>query len=536
MSTIWNLFKLLLNEKMSFGHGRKVWKTALTIFFYLLVMAGLTTAFSFAFVRFVAVGLYPGVDLLALLLLFTQILSFALALGAIIKNLYQSKDNDFLMALPCSNNDIFLSKIMVLYVYEFVANALYTVPILIAFSFVFNVSVGFWLLSVLFLFLFPLMSLVFAGFVSVPVILIVNKLKKHPAAAIVILLLLSAGLLALYMFFLISLTEQIDFTGQQNTILTNVNNVIADTATYTFIFRFMAQCLLATSGWWWKLLCILAVTAIFFGLTVVMVKKLYFNLAMKNSETSNIQTHKIGKNFVESPFKSIIRKETYSLFRAPGTVFQYFLFTILMPFIVLMYDRLLLSITVNSTGQALILASHVLVVAIMSTLSNVVSASAISREGGNFYITKMIPTSPRVQVYAKVVFNIIFTYLALIVTGVITGFFTSIPIWCNVLSILGGMVIAFGHILTSILIDAKKPVLDWFDINDIDKMSKNSIISMALGLLFAFVMFFVMVPFAGTVHTVIPWLVMLAVASAYTLVIFLVFHFRINKIYAKVGC
>ena len=540
MSTVWELFKFQIDEKMSFKGGKsktsKVLRLIFTIFLYVLIIAGASVGLSFVFLRFVTIGLYPDVHLFAVLLLFTQILSFAIALGSISKNLYHSKENDFLMALPCDHKQLFLSKFLVLYFYELLANTLYTLPILISFAVICKVAVGYYFMGILFLFLLPFISLVFAGFCSVPIMYVINLLKKKPVVETIVMLLVVAGLLAVYMYFLISLTGSIDFNGKQNSILTDVNTIIANISTYSFIFKFLAQCLLVKTGWWWMLIVIISVTALFMFLTILLVKRFYFNLSMKNSETTSNKVERAKKDYVEPAFKSILRKETYTLFRAPGNVFQYFLFTILMPFIVLAYDKLLSSVTVNQTGQAMIVASHVLVVAILAMLSNLISATAISREGGNFYITKMAPTSPRMQVYAKIVFNLIFTFSSLILTAILTSFFTNIPIIYNILTTLASMIMAFGHILTSILIDLRKPSLDWFDINDLDKSSKSPKISMALGLLFAFLMFLIVVSFASTTHTIIPWVILFSAVSAYTLIILLIYHFKINEIYKKVEC
>ncbi len=538
MSTVWNLSKLQLDESINlFKKGKttnKVLKTILTIFLYVLIIAVVSVILCFAFLRFVTIGLLPSVNLFAVLLLFTQMLSFIIAICSVIKNLFYSKQNDFLMALPCSHNQVFLSKLLVLYFFELIANTLYTLPILIAYSLIATVSIGYYFMSLLFLFLLPLISLVFAGFVSIPIIYITNKLKQVPAVASVIIVLLVACLLGLYMWLIISFTKSIDFNSGQTSIITNINGIVNNIAGYAYIFEFAAECILANAGWWWRLLCIIAITLIFAVLTILFAKKCFFNLAMKNSETTTKQAKKAGKDYVESSFKSIIRKEVKTLFRAPGSVFQYFIFTILMPFIVLMYDLLLTSVTVNQTGQALIVASHVLVVAILAMLSSIVSATTISREGGNFYIAKISPSSPRTQIYAKIVFNLMFTYPALILTGVITWLFTDISLVYNILTIVAAMIISFGHIITSILLDLRKPVLDWFDANEIENVSKSTKISMVLGLVYAFIMFIIMVCFAGSVHTVIPWLILFGFVTVYSLIVFLIYHFKVNDLYKKV--
>ena len=252
MPTILKLFKLQIDEKMNIFRSGKWWKVLLTIFLYLAIIAGASVGLIYAFIRFNGIGLAVDTNLFAVLLMFTQILSFAIALGSIIKNLYHSKENDLLMSLPCSHNQVFISKLMVLYFYELVANTLYTTPIFIMYSFVSNVNIGYYFLCLLFLFLLPLMSLVFAGFFSIPIMYISNKLKKYPVWSSVVLVVVVAVLVGLYMYLIISFTSSIDFSGKQSTILSNINDIIARISVYSGVFRFMAEGILAETGWWGK--------------------------------------------------------------------------------------------------------------------------------------------------------------------------------------------------------------------------------------------------------------------------------------------
>ncbi len=534
MNTVWKLFRLQIDERIDIFKKGKKWKVILPILSYIVLIALISLALTYAFSWFIRIGLYADSNLLAILLLFTQILSFAIALGSIIKNLYNSKDNDLLMSLPCSHNQIFLSKLLVIYAFELIANTLYTAPIFIMFGIITSSSVGYYFMSILFLILLPLLSLVLAGFFSIPLIYIVNKLKKNTTIASICLVLCVAVILGLYMFLIISFTDTIDFSSNQYTILRNVNNLISQIATYTVVFKGMAEGMLMVTGWWWKDLILLCVIGIFLLFTLLIVRKTYFKLSMKNKEMAYKTTLKPKFNQTMGAFRSIIVKEAKTLFREPGNIFQYFIFTLLMPFIVLLYDKMLFSITVNQTGQAMIVASHVLVVAILAMLSNMISATAVSREGGNFYITKMAPTSPRKQMNAKIVFNLIFTYSSLIVTMIFTAIFTDISFVHNLLCTIAVAIISLGHIITSIFIDLKKPVLDWYDSNEIEKISKSTRYSMLLALAFAFVMFLIVVVFAPTKHTIWPWSILISVVSCYTILMVLLYHFKINRLYEKV--
>ena len=59
---------------------------------------------------------------------------------------------------------------------------------------------------------------------------------------------------------------------------------------------------------------------------------------------------------------------------------------------------------------------------------------------------------------------------------------------------------------------------------------------MVLGLIFAFLMFIIVVVFAPTSHTELPWYILIGSVSLYTIAIMIYYHLRINKIYQKVEC
>ena len=118
-----------------------------------------------------------------------------------------------------------------------------------------------------------------------------------------------------------------------------------------------------------------------------LINSILINILIKDSELSHAleiveSAYNMGVDaFIvqDHGFASLLKKETLCIFRSPTDIFEYFLFTLLMPFIVFTYDQLLTTITVNQAGINMIAGAHVMVVAILAMLSNIVSASAISR-------------------------------------------------------------------------------------------------------------------------------------------------------------
>ena len=75
---------------------------------YLLIIAVLTIACYVLLLKFVLLGFKINAELVSLVLLITQIISLCFAVGNTIKVLFQNKDNELLMSLPVSPNQVFV--------------------------------------------------------------------------------------------------------------------------------------------------------------------------------------------------------------------------------------------------------------------------------------------------------------------------------------------------------------------------------------------------------------------------------------------
>ena len=131
-----------------------------------------------------------------------------------------------------------------------------------------------------------------------------------------------------------------------------------------FIYYQLGNSMFTFTSWWWILIyLVMCLILVFF--TIIFTRYYYFKTATMLFE-SNVIKVKDKKYNHRSPFMSLLFKEIYCIFRSPGAVFEYFLFTLLMPFVVVAYDKLLMSVTVNEAGTNMIAGSHVMVVAIMA--------------------------------------------------------------------------------------------------------------------------------------------------------------------------
>ncbi len=535
-STLWELFKLQIDERVDLFKNTNPKKVIFALLKYLIIIAVATIALIFVFLRFETIGLVVNEDTFGFLLLVTQVLSFAIALASIFKTLYFSKDNDLLLSLPCSNNQVFISKLMVLYAYELIANTLYTLPILIAYGITATtpVSIAFYVFIPVFLLILPLLALVVAAIISLPLMAIIKRIRGHTVISIISIIILAGALVGLYMWFVTSIASSLDFNAQQSSLLISVNSLISDIANYTWYFKFIGNGMLFVGSWWWNWLFILAFTVVCFMIAYAVMKPLYFRLSAQGLETTNRNKERKTNYHYATPFASILGKEFLTMFRSPSSVFSYTIFAILMPFIVMMYDKLLFSLNVNTTGVNMVVASHLLVICILCVMSNLMSATTISREGGNFYLAKISPISIKLQTRAKILFNVIITYAGLLLTYLFTSIFIEIDPLQNFLCIVFAMIFSLGHIVLNIMLDLRKPVLDWYDASEIDKISKAPKQSMWIGLLITIILFALLFVLAFfPVMPALPWILAGIVVLTFTSIVITIFELKVNKLYER---
>ena len=484
---IYNLFKLQFDEKFDILKTGNIKKMLGAIFKYILLIAGLTLAFYVLFMKLSLIGFLTDVNLLSIVFLVTQVISLIFAVGHTIKNLFQSKDNELLMSLPASPNQVFVSKIILSYVQEVMINATFTLPLLLSVSFLGGSAYGFGLyfyliLPVLMLIL-PIFPLALALLLSIPVSMILKFFKKHIVLSIITIVAFIALFVLFYVKIVSGFAQGFNIASKQIETVRKINKAIASFASVNYLYLALAKGVMQVSKIYMPLLFLVLGLGVF-AVAFLVVKPFFFKMAMGNLEHS-VTKEKVGEFKKEPVLWSLIKKEFLTVFRSPGQIFDYFLFVILMPFIVVVFDNMLIDLVVNQAGRQMINGAHVIIVAVFATLSNIYSSSAISREGANFYIIKTMPINFYTQTLAKIIFNAMFSVGAIILTGIVTCFYMNVAV--AILTTLISVFISLAHIFSCFDRDLKSPTLDWYDGGDISKVNKNTTKGIISGLLIALI-------------------------------------------------
>lgn len=530
MPTILKLLKLQIDNKTDAFKTKSIKKMSISIFKRVLILIALFLVIGYGVLRLTTLGFKINAEFLGIVLLVLQVVSLVFGVGSIITNLYLSKDNELLMGLPATPNQLFLSKILLIYFQELSINATLSIPLFLALGVFGGMGLEFYLCIPIFIFILPLLPLVIASFISLPVMVVIKFLKKHMLLSIILLLAAVALVLTLYIDLVGNIAGSFDIASKQIETVRKINAVVLDIGKYIILYYQLASAMIRFEMWGWIFIYFVSCQFILL-LTILIIRPFYFKTAMSNSEnTFKVKTKKEYKE--RSPFVSLLLKEIKCVFRSPGNVFEYFLFTLLMPFIVFSYDKLLLTVSVNQAGQNMINGSHLMIIAILAMLSNIISASSISRDGANFYISKIVPVNYYMQIASKLVFNAIFTIGAIFITMIIS--FASYP---PIQVILGGLAIMFasvGHIAMSLDMDIKNPIMNFQGNEDNSAMQKNTLKSTIAGLIIGIVMGMIVILFAFNEKVILPYILLLIAGIAFCIYRIYMLILRIHLQYDKI--
>ena len=531
MRTVFDLLRLQIDNKTDILKTHTPAKMTAAVIKAIVILTVLTVGVALALVQVLTLGFRINAELLAIIIALTQAVSLCFAVGNIISTLYLAPDTEMLICLPVTPNQLFVSKALLIYLKEIAVNASIFCPIFITLGFVGHYGASFYLAIPIYLLILPIVPITLAAFLSIPIMGIMRFLKPRPTLSIIIILTLVAGILAGYIALVGNFAETFNIANQQIETVRKINESIVAAGSKVLVYIGLANAMTSFSGWYFIPIFFLIAAALAV-VTVLVIRPFYFSTAMTTRENTVKEKKKVGTFKKRNAFFSLIEREILTIFRSPSEIFEYFLFTLLMPFIVFSYDKLLMSLTVNQAGVNMIAGSHVMIVAIMAMLSNIVSASAISREGGNFHTSKTIPVDYFRQVFAKFTFNAIFTVSALIVTMIVSFFIY--PVWQIILGTVAVIFAAIGHIAWSIDMDIKSPSINMQGDEHSSIASKSTPKSLIAGLIRGFLLGLIVIMSSGSGTSATPYILISALSLIFAAYRVWMLVLRINLAYDKI--
>ncbi|MDD3831102.1 MAG: hypothetical protein PHW00_00320 [Clostridia bacterium] len=354
------------------------------------------------------------------------IVGILLGLGKINGSITYDKEMENLLRLPVTNQEIFLSKLTTLYIYQVVSMSIMIIAVNVTFavatdriitnqSIVPDInSVWFWVCTALTCLMLPALSFLFSAVLSVPAKYIVNWIKTK---YILLAILFIATLCVAFWLYssVLTLVRSMFETGQiKYTFSDEVVKFIIGFDATCYPVAFFTDAIFGV-GLWYNLPIMVVVTIACILLIYLFTRYLFNNYIMNGANIKKAFNKKIAMK-KSSPFGAFVWKEFITVLRTPDYTFSYFGTAFSLPIMVYCCTGILAELITNMIALEFNFEIGLLCVTMFAVLTNTFCATNISREGELFIINKSLPTNYSMQVLAKVLFCSIINVISLLAT------------------------------------------------------------------------------------------------------------------------
>ncbi len=403
------------------------------------------------------------------LLLGISIISCTIGL---VKSLYFADDNKVLITFPVKNNVIFLSKLIVFYLYELVREYCLIVPVLLGMGVLnlVNLSVVFIPWMMIMMLLIPAAVVTFSALLSIPALYIARFANRYPISKI-ILFFIVAGFAVWGIVELIKIIpEDLDIINGGVAIKRGIKEFIASVCRVVLPITYLVSIITGERNSSLKYSIFNGTTAMRFGIfvlalvaTVALVyfisRPLFFRMMSKSFEFEKKAVSKEKLNNPHGRKVAFLLKEFRLCILDTEVSLNFLTVYIAVPVMVLLLNKIYAAINTRLAGQVMTYAFTILVMMLPMLASNGMIAKLFSKEGHAAYMKKTEPVNILEPIFAKLSFFLVLSVPSLIVSVAIFGSFVheSFAWYDLVMLALTLIVVQWGHILFSALTDIMNP-------------------------------------------------------------------------------
>lgn len=492
-----SLTRVLLKNSMGMMSDGKS-KKALNVFIYgvlavCMIPLGFTLYMMFNTAMAQLQPLQQEGAVLALGFHISSLVTFLFSIFLIPSIFYFSKDSETLLALPLPPQTILSAKFSVCLVYEYAFTLIVCVPLYIAYANNAAIGIPYILLALAIFITLPIYPLVLSSIITMLLMRFVPFFKNRDRFNMI------AGILSIILAFGFSFAMNSGTIAEDPnaliSMLTQGNNSMISLFSKIFpAIPFAAEALISSDAL--QLVYYILITCAALAVLVILGKWLYFKRAIGFSETKSSRKELSAKDFARvsrhSKVRTYLIKELRLLIRTPVYAINCIGMCVLMPIMLLVIfitadaDVLLQQlpdITPYLDGMLPYAVLAGMASGFLFSNLNMISSTAISREGTNISFMKYIPMSLKQQLQAKVLSGILMSVISMLLTMVCVYFLLPIfPLtWYFAAAAASLITIVLGN-YASLALDILHPKLVWEQEAAAVKQNMSGIVSMLAGM------------------------------------------------------
>ena len=364
------------------------------------------------------------------------------------RSLFESEDLRIFVTLPLSSGAMYVSKMTVAYVKQFVFGFFTVLPVNITLA-TCGAEVGaqFYGMTVLILFLLPLISLALGSVLALPLYALKTLVSSRYGISLIVVTALTGLAFWLYseaLGFIADLisTGDVRFFFDADT-MREIARVTSDMYPAVFFSDMLLTHAMPEGVGWVLLTTALLITA------GVLTGRLMLLPAAQNKLFALDSRYVYKGHSLPAPrskFASFMKKEFLVVLRTPSYAFRYFSTAVIMPLMVYFCMEIFSELAGLLVFVNCDLEIAVFLIVMFGILTNTYCAGNVSRDGEFFFMMKTMPVSYRTAISAKVVFCFIGAAVSTAVSVALVGGLGYVNAWQAVFLLVVTLAISAAQI------------------------------------------------------------------------------------------
>lgn len=496
---------------------------------------------------------YQAPTIVVLVVTISLFLSLVSCTFELMKTLYFAEDNKVLITLPVNTNSLFISKIIVYYIYELKKSLSFLVPIAMGCALLLimqqacSIFIYLWMwIPLLFIIAIPVL---FGALLSIPTMYVYRLLKRVPVLKVISFIIVLVLVLSGVVYLINLLPTEINLIGRFDKISIAISDFLFAFEDKLSLITKMTYILIGeipsygsisyklTGMTFIKLGILVGVCVVSFILVYFISRPIFFGMMAKNFEI-NKSNGNVKTNHSHTKYGTFVNKEFVINLRTINISVNYLMTYIIIPILVLFINKIYMAMNLSSLGHTLVNTFNMLIIILPLLASNALVATYYSSEGRAGYMKKTKPVFIVYPLLIKLLFNVIFSIPTVFITVSIFGGLTKM----NVLNIIIlGFAILFihvGHMIYSATLDIMNPQNEQYAttgtiINNPNE-TKSTILAFTISIVVALISFLLFTEDSKYGHTYLASIKILGISICYLLAMIYMFIQRVKAYYYEI--
>ena len=512
-SALMTLTKMQLQEKMDVSYLRSFKATLFKIIFVILEFAAITAICTVLFTLCRLFSVFDPLNsriptnILVTVLAVMMGLSIAFTTGGLVKSLYLSRDNLVLLTFPTTPTMVFLSKLLVYYVYELKKNFTFLVPLFIAYGIVLGYPVYYYLWAVSLFFFLAAIPVLLGALLSMPALFGYQLIKKSKILQTAIFVAFYAGVIALAVWIISLIPDEINFlkggipTKEINAFTAAIANgfppiawltkMIIGTPYSPVVINGIAttEPVVFSINTLWTFLGMVGSLAALTALGLLLAQPLFYKMASKPFEFKKKMRIEAKSNTKSPVFLSAVKKEWLVALRNGSLVSMLTQVLVILPIAIAFLNSLYEAMDISYFGVQMTIAFNFLIILLFMLSTNVNMASVYSKDGFAAYLNKVQPSTYGSLLFARLTVNLVVGFIGVIAASITYGQYYTADLGNLVLFAIAVYGVFVAHLFWSAEMDLMNPQYRQYatfsEQSNNPNENKSSLLSFLLSVAFA---------------------------------------------------